>query len=101
MRKQILLFGSIGLLFCVGFSGCLDEGQGINAFKLSSDEVDDSINMTERQINRFPDLKESILSNSSHDAPQKEIDELHAIFDYFDTNIIYYQNECYEIVFWT
>lgn len=99
MKAQITVVGIIILLFCIGLSGCSGSSQGIWASKIS-EGAHNIVNMTEKQISKFPHLKEAILTNKSVDTPQKEINELRGILDYFDTNIIHYQNESYEVVFW-
>jgi len=51
-------------------------------------------------MNNFPHLKEAILTNSSGgDIPKAEFDELHSLVWSYDTNIIQYRNEYFEITF--
>jgi hypothetical protein len=58
------------------------------------------MNMTEEQINNFPHLKEAILTNKSGgEIPKDEWSELRGMLEFFDTEIIHYQNEYYEIKF--
>ena len=51
-------------------------------------------------MQNFPHLKEAILTNRSIDLAYNsvEISELRGILEYFDTYIINYQNEYYEIL---
>ena len=56
--------------------------------------------MTKEQMNNFPHLKEAILTNKSVETPQEEINRLRGILEFFDTEIIKYQNEYYDIGFW-
>jgi hypothetical protein len=55
--------------------------------------------MTEQQMNNFPHLKEAILTNEGIETPQEEMNRLRGILDFFDTEIIQYQNEYYEVGF--
>jgi hypothetical protein len=58
------------------------------------------MNITNQQIEKFPHLKEAILTNKTMMTnPHDELIELRAILDFFDTEIIKYQNEYYEIGF--
>jgi len=97
MKKQLVIIGIVVLLVTVGLSGC--QSQGIYVEKISG-EHPNCLNMTEEQMNNFPHLKEAILTNSSGgDIPKAEFDELHSLVWSYDTNIIQYRNEYYEITF--
>ena len=103
MKKQLLIIGIIALLVSVGLSGCYGPQQCIEAHKLSGG-YGNSVNMTEQQMNNFPHLKEAILTNKTVyvGSPSQEMDKLRGIFEYFDpddifSDIIFYQNEYYEI----
>jgi hypothetical protein len=97
MKKQFVIIGIVAILVSVGLSGC--QSQGIYVEKISG-EHPNSVNITEKQMNNFPHLKEAILTNTSGgDIPKDEFDELHSLVWSYDTNIIRYQNEYYEITF--
>ena len=97
MKKQLIIIGIITILVTVGLSGC--QSQGIYVEKISG-EHPNSVNMTEEQMNRFPHLKEAILTNTSGgDIPREEWDELRGILEFFDTQVIRYQDKYYEIRF--
>ena len=98
MRKQLLVIGIMLVLLIVGLSGCIEDEQRIYAKKFNG-EPDNFVNMTEKQMKRFPLLKEAILTNKTVEVPSssQEITEVGGIFKYFDTNFICYQNEYYEI----
>jgi len=97
MKQQLVIIGIIALLVAVGLSGC--QSQGIHVEKISG-EHPNCLNMTEEQMEHFPHLKEAILTNSSGgDIPKAEFDELHSLVWSYDTNIIQYRNEYYEITF--
>ena len=97
MKKQLVIIGIVVLLLTTWLNGC--QSQGISVHKLSG-EHQNSVNMTEEQINNFPHLKEAILTNNSGgDIPKDEWSELKGVLDFFDTEIIQYQNEYYEITF--
>jgi hypothetical protein len=55
--------------------------------------------MTEEQMQKFPLLKEAILTNKTVEelSPSYEIERVNGVLRYFGTNIIKYQNEYYEI----
>jgi len=97
LKKQLVIIGIVTFFVIVGLSGC--QSQGIYVEKISG-EHPNSVNMTEKQINNFPHLKEAILTNTTGgDIPKDEWDELKGILSFFDTDIIQYQNEYYEITF--
>jgi hypothetical protein len=97
MKKQLVIIGIVAILVCVGLSGC--QSQGIYVEKISG-AYPNCVNMTEEQMEHFPHLKESILTNTSGgDIPKAEFDELHSLVWSYDTNIIQYRNEYYEITF--
>jgi hypothetical protein len=97
MKKQVVIMGSVVLLLTCWLSGC--QSQSIHVQKIS-EEHRNCLNMTEEQMDHFPHLKEAILTNSSGgDIPKAEFDELHSLVWSYDTNIIRYQNEYYEITF--
>jgi hypothetical protein len=97
MKKQLVIMGIVAQLLTTWLSGC--QSQGIRVEKISG-EHPNSVNMTEKQMNNFPHLKETILTNTSGgDIPKDEWDELKGILLFFDTDIIQYQNEYYEITF--
>lgn len=103
MKNQLLIIAILILLLTTCYSGCYGPSQGIRARKLSG-EYSNSVNMTEQQMKTFPHLKEAILNNETVEvpSPSQEIDMLRGIFEYFDPqdifpDIIFYQNEYYEI----
>jgi hypothetical protein len=98
LKDKIIISGLIVLLISVGLSGCIGPSQVIKVRKLSGG-YSNSINMTEQQLKNFPHLKEAILTNKTVEveSPSQEMNELRGILEYFDTEIIYYQNEYYEI----
>ena len=97
MKKQLVIIGFVVLLLATWLSGC--QSQGISVHKISG-EHQNSVNMTEEQINNFPHLKEAVLTNKSGgDIPKDEWSELKGVLEFFDTEIIQYQNEYYEITF--
>ena len=103
MKKQLII-GIIVLLITIGLSGCFVIEQGIHSRKLNEQEqADNFVNMTEKQMKNFPILKESILKNKSIDVSlsSEEIIKLRGILEYFETDIICYQNEYYKIFFYT
>lgn len=55
--------------------------------------------MTDDQMNHFPQLKEAILTNTSVETPQEEMNRLQDLLEFFDTETFPYQNEYYEIGF--
>jgi hypothetical protein len=56
--------------------------------------------MTEQHVKHFPDVKEAILTNKSVETPQGEMDRLRGVLQFFDAEIIKYQNDYYEVGFW-
>ena len=97
MKKQLVIIGILAILVSVGLSGC--QSQGIDVQKISG-EHPNSVNMTEEQMNNFPHLKEAILTNSTGgEIPKEEWSQLQGVLMFFDTWIIQYQNEYYEITF--
>jgi len=97
MKKQIMIIGIVILLITTWLSGC--QSQGIGVHKISG-EHQNSVNMTEEQMDNFPYLKEAILTNKYAETPWDEQNKLRGILEFFDTEIIQYQNEYYEVVFW-
>lgn len=97
MKKQFVIIGIVVLLLTTWLSGC--QSQGIRVDKISG-EYQNSVNMTEDQMNKFPHLKEAILTNKYVETPWDEQNQLRGILEFFDTEIIQYQNEYYEVGFW-
>ena len=97
MKKQIVLIVIVVLLLTTWLSGC--PSQGISVHKISG-EHPNSVNMTEQQMKNFPHLKEAILTNKSVETSQQEMNQLRGILEFFNTEIIQYQNEYYEVGFW-
>ena len=96
-EKKLVFVGIVVILVCVGLSGC--QSQGIYVEKISG-EHPNCLNMTEEQMEHFPHLKVAIITNTSGgDIPKTEFDELHSLVWSYDTNIIQYRNEYYEITF--
>jgi len=102
LKKQFIIIGIL-VIVSVGLSGCFGPQQGIEALKLSGG-YGNSVKMTEQQMNNYPHLKEAILTNKTVwvQSPSQEMNELRGIFEYFDpddifSDIIFYQNEYYEI----
>ena len=102
MNKHLIILGIAVLLICVGLSGCIGPEQGIWAIKLN-EEVDNFVNMTEEQMKYFPHLKEAILTNKTEyvSIPSGELCKLLGILGYFNTDYICYQDEYYEIGFYS
>jgi len=98
MKKQLVIIGIVAILVCVEVSGCFGPTQGIRALKQNRGSGN-SVNMTEEQMNNFPHLKEAILTNKTIEvaSPSEEMSRLRGILEFFDTEIIQYQNEYYEI----
>ena len=97
IRKKLVFMGIVILLLTIWLSGC--QSQGIRVDKISG-EYQNSVNMTEDQMNKFPHLKEAILTNKYVETPWDEQNQLRGILEFFDTEIIQYQNEYYEVGFW-
>jgi hypothetical protein len=97
IRKKLVFMGIVILLLTTWLSGC--QSQGIRVDKISG-EYQNSVNMTEDQMNKFPHLKEAILTNKYVETPWDEQNQLRGILEFFDTEIIQYQNEYYEVGFW-
>jgi len=93
--------GFIFLLIAAWLSGCPE--QGISVQKLTG-EHSQSVNMTEGQMKQFPHLKEAIqtLTNGTSmiETPIQEMNQLRGILEYFNTEVIRYQQEYYEIRFY-
>lgn len=96
MKKLLLIIGTVTLLLTICLGGCSEYGITI---KKISGEPGNSVNMTEQQMEKFPHLKQTILTNKTTITPDDEFFRLRAILDFFDTSIIKYQNEYYEIYF--
>jgi hypothetical protein len=96
MKRLILIIGIVTLLLTICLSGCSE--RGIHISKISG-EPENSVNMTEQQMEKFPHLKDAILTDKSANPPEDELIRLRAILDFFNTSIIKYQNEYYEIYF--
>jgi len=96
MKKKLSLIGIVALLLASFLSGC--SSQGITVHKISG-EPRNSVNMTEQQMKNFPHLKEAILTNKSVETSQQEMNQLRGILEFFNTEIIQYQNGYYEIGF--
>jgi len=97
MKKQLLLIGIAVLLLTTWLSGCPSQGIGIRKI---SGEHQNCVNMTEDQMNNFPHLKEAILTDKYIETSQEEMNRLRGILEFFDTEIIRYQNQYYEVGFW-
>ena len=97
MKKLLILIGIAVLLLSVWLSGC--QSQGFRVHRISEGPTN-YVNMTEEQMNNFPHLKEAILTNKSVETPQEEMNRLRGILEFFDTEIIKYQNEYYDVGFW-
>jgi len=98
MKIRLIIVGITILLIIVGLSGCTGPKQIIEAVKLNGLNYK-SVNMTEEKMQNFPHLKQAILTNKTVDvsSPSEEMSELRGILEYFNTDIICYQNEYYEI----
>jgi hypothetical protein len=98
MKKQLVIIGFVVLLLITWLSGCQGPVQIIEARKLSGG-YSNSVEMTEQQMKNFPHLKEAILTNKTVivESPSEEMSKLRGILEFFNTEIIYYQNEYYEI----
>jgi len=96
MKKQLVIIGIVFLLLTSWLSGCQSQGIGVHK---RSGEYQNSVNMTEEQMNNFPHLKEAILTNKLIDTPPEEMNRLRGILEFFNTEIIQYQNEYYEVGF--
>ena len=97
MKKQLLIIGIVTLLLTSWLSGC--SSQGITVNKIIG-QPRNSVNMTEQQMKHFPRLKEAILTNKSVETSQQEMNQLRGILEFFNTEIIQYQDEYYEIWFY-
>lgn len=98
MKKKFIIFGIFTFLITVGLSGCIGPSTGIMIWKLDK-TPSTFINMSEEQMKIFPLLKEAILTIDTVEvsSPSGEIEQLMGVLRYFDTDIIKYQNEYYEI----
>jgi hypothetical protein len=96
MKKQLVILGIVTLLLTTCLSGC--SSQGITVHKISG-EPRNSVNITEQQMKNSPHLKEAILTNKSVETSQQEMNQLRGILEFFNTEIIQYQNGYYEIGF--
>jgi hypothetical protein len=101
MKKRAVLVGVIFLLIASWLSGCPE--QGVVVKKLTGTHPQ-SVNMTEEQMKQFPHLKEAIqtLTNGTNmiETPVQEMNQLRGILEYFDTEVVQYQQEYYEIKFY-
>jgi len=97
MKKQLII-GIAVLLLSIWLSGC--QSQGFRVYRIT-EEPTNFVNMTKEQMNNFPHLKEAILTNKSVETPQEEINRLRGILEFFDTEIIKYQDEYYDVGFWS
>ena len=59
-----------------------------------------SMNMTEQRMEKFPHLKEAILTEEFVEMPVDEFYKLKGILEFFSINVISYQYEYYEITFY-
>ena len=98
MKKLLILIGIAVILLSIWLSGC--QSQGFQVRRIS-EEPTNYVNMTEEHMNNFPHLKETILTNKLVETPQEEMNRLRGILDFFDTEIIKYQNEYYDVGFWS
>lgn len=98
MKKQLILIGIAVLLLSIWLSGCQSQGFGVHRI---SEEPTNYVNMTEEQMNNFPHLKEAILTNKLVKTPQEEMSRLRGILEFFDIEFIKYQNEYYDVGFWS
>jgi len=97
MKKQLII-GIAFLLLSIWLSGC--QSQGFRVYRISEEPIN-YVNMTEEQMNNFPHLKEAILTNKSVETPQEEMNRLRGVLEYYNTDYISYQNEYYEIGFYS
>lgn len=95
-----IIFGIVVIVLIVWIIVVFRQEAHIKAVKLIR-EPDSFVNMTEEQMQNFPHLKESILTNKSIDIVGYQYEEakLRGVLEYFDTYFICYQNEYYEIYF--
>ena len=98
LKKLLILFGIAVLLLSIWLSGCQSQGFGVHRI---SEEPTNYVNLTEDQMNNFPHLKEAILTNKYVETPQDEMNRLRGILEYFNTDYICYQNEYYDVGFWS
>jgi len=99
-RKNILSF--LFLLFIVtvilSFCGCQTIEYTFHSFKLD-EEPENFIEISEEQMQQFPNLKKAIQSNSHKNAPKEEYNEVRKLLE--DTRYIKYLDEFYETKFST
>ena len=98
MKNQFVFIIIAFLLLSLCLSGCQSQGFRVHSI---SEEPTNYVNMTEEQMNNFPHLKEAILTNKYVEAPHEEMNRLRGILEFFDTEIIKYQNEYYDVGFWS
>jgi len=96
MKKHLVFLGIMILLFTTWLSGC--QSQGLRVHRIP-EEPTNYVNMTEEHMKYFPHLKEAILTDKSVETPQEEMNRLRGILKFFDTEIIKYQNDYYEVGF--
>ena len=96
--RRFFAIGLIILLIIVSTCGCIGPTMSIRIKKLDK-TPSTFINMTEKQMNLFPLLKEAILTNKTVEdsSPSQGITQLQGILRYFGTAYIKYQNEYYDI----
>jgi len=95
--KKLVIIGIVVLLLTICLSGCQSQGVSVD---IISEEPANYVNFTEEQMNNFPHLKQAILTNGGVETPWDEQNRLRGILDFFDTQIIQYQNKYYEVGFW-
>jgi ABC-type lipoprotein release transport system permease subunit len=103
MRSGLVLVTIILVLCTALMSGCSGPEQGIQA-RIWSGVAGHAINISERQMENYPHLKQAILTNKTvtMGSPSQEMDYIRGVFEYFDPQDIYpdiilYQNVYYEI----
>jgi hypothetical protein len=99
MKKLLVLFGAILLFLSVFFSGCTGPSQGFHIRKLNSEPAT-YFNVTDQQLDKYPHLKEAILSKKTVETPLDEFYEFKGVTEFHDTNYIQYQNDFFQIAFY-
>jgi hypothetical protein len=96
--RRFFAIGLFIMLIVISTCGCIGPKTGIRIKKLDK-TPSTFINMTEKQMNIFPLLKEAIQTNKTVkvSSPSHEVSQLQGILRYFGTPNIKYQNEYYDI----
>jgi hypothetical protein len=81
MKKQPAIIGVVALLVFVELSGCSGPSQGVYANKADVG-ASNYVTITEQQMEKFPHLKQAILTNKTVETPQEELTELWTILDF-------------------